>query len=369
MPPLPQGMVKRRRRTSHGATVTYYWRRTVDGKDQRIALGEDYDRARARFDALRQSPPPLRTAPVAEASPTVESFARRWLAEYAATKRTERGRSQAEQRFRDYLWPHVGALPMSELKPADIRQLNATLEGLKVGLVTRRRLLEDFRCCLNYATQEADVLKRSPWRRGMLPVLPETVPEPLNDLELAEVVRVAPERWKSAALLLAHTGLRWGELRALRWEDVRDAPYPHLVVSRSHSGPTKSRKAREVPLLPEAEAALSALERGRGRVLALPETASWLRRYVRRHARLPGLREGFHVHRLRHTFACRWLERGGSKETLQSLLGHSTVRLTERYGRLSAVAVAAEVARLSARDSVAGAMDGTQDGTVRVSEG
>lgn len=34
-------MVKRRRKTSRGATVTYYWRRTVDGRDQRMDGTED----------------------------------------------------------------------------------------------------------------------------------------------------------------------------------------------------------------------------------------------------------------------------------------------------------------------------------------
>ena len=39
---------------------------------------------------------------------------------------------------------------------------------------------------------------------------------------------------------------------------------------------------------------------------------------------------------------------------LQQLLGHSTIKLTERYGRLRPWAVAAEVARMSAlgKDSV-----------------
>ena len=44
--------------------------------------------------------------------------------------------------------------------------------------------------------------------------------------------------------------------------------------------------------------------------------------------RLRSLAETFHVHTLRHTFASRWLERGGTIETLQKVLGHSTVTLT-----------------------------------------
>jgi integrase len=52
------------------------------------------------------------------------------------------------------------------------------------------------------------------------------------------------------------------------------------------------------------------------------------------------------VHRLRHTFACRYLEGGGSVEALQQILGHSTVKLTERYGRLRPEVVAAEARKV-----------------------
>jgi len=94
---------------------------------------------------------------------------------------------------------------------------------------------------------------------------------------------------------------------------------------------------------------------GRGSIM-LGETASFLRSYVARKSKV----KGFHVHRLRHTFAVSWLERGGTKETLQEVLGHSTIRLTERYGRLRPWAVAAEAARIAASG-------GTLSGTVRES--
>ncbi len=150
--------------------------------------------------------------------------------------------------------------------------------------------------------------------------------------------------------------LRWGELRTLRWSDVREAPYPHLVISRSHDGATKSGKVREVPLLPEAIELFDSLHRGRGTVFALPETASYIRRYVIAHSWV----KDFHVHRLRHTFACRWLDRGGSIEVLQRILGHSTIKLTERYGRLRPHIVTAEVRKIAA---------GTVAGSVPASDG
>ena len=45
--------------------------------------------------------------------------------------------------------------------------------------------------------------------------------------------------------------------------------------------------------------------------------------------------EGFHVHQMRHTFACRWLEDGGSLTALQQVLGHASIVTTQRYARLT----------------------------------
>ena len=42
--------------------------------------------------------------------------------------------------------------------------------------------------------------------------------------------------------------------------DIRESPYPHLVVSQSHDGPTKTRRVREVPLLPEAQDVRGAMQ-------------------------------------------------------------------------------------------------------------
>jgi integrase/recombinase XerD len=53
------------------------------------------------------------------------------------------------------------------------------------------------------------------------------------------------------------------------------------------------------------------------------------------------------VHQLRHTFACRWLEAGGSLPTLQQILGHRSVVTTQHYARLSEESVRLEAARIN----------------------
>jgi integrase len=62
----------------------------------------------------------------------------------------------------------------------------------------------------------------------------------------------------------------------------------------------------------------------------------------------------FYAHLIRHTFACRCLERGGSLAALQIVLGHSSIVTTERYAKLTDEVVLRESARLNQVQTVAG---------------
>ena len=101
----------------------------------------------------------------------------------------------------------------------------------------------------------------------------------------------------------------------------------------------KSRKVRRIPLPP---AMFEEVRQRVGRLVPYSERGSFSR-MVRR---LSGIQR-FHPHMLRHTFACEWVDRGGSLAALQQLLGHSSITVTLRYGRISDSMVRAEVMRLA----------------------
>ena len=138
------------------------------------------------------------------------------------------------------------------------------------------------------------------------------------------------------------TGLRQGELRALRWKHVRFADRTLVVVAGISAGidsTTKSGKWRAVPLAREAFVALDELSRrewftGPGDfVFCGPagdplDDSALRRRYnaARDAAELPRLP----FHHLRHTFATLAI-RGLDPATVQTLMGHSKITTTERY--------------------------------------
>ena len=128
------------------------------------------------------------------------------------------------------------------------------------------------------------------------------------------------------------TGLRWGELCRAQASDVKrvsvaGAGEEQRYLEVSH---TKSKRVRRVPLSPEL------VDELRGRVGRLvPFAVGSPGSFAIRVRRLTGI-EDFHVHRMRHTAACQWLERGGSLAALQQVLGHASITTTQRYARLSA---------------------------------
>lgn len=237
----------------------------------------------------------------------------------------------AVQRVRDYLEPFMGHKAITDVRPDDLREYRLWLQERGLAPRTVRHLLTDARCLLGWAV-EAELVPRSPFPRRIMPRIQETPPDRLTDEQVSRVLAV-PEPHGFIVRLALGTGLRWAELCHAKASDVVDGM---LVVSN-----TKSTRLRRVPL----DDQLLREIRGRiGRLVAYGEgSPSSFNRLVIRHTGLAR----FHVHQLRHTFACRWIEGGGSLPALQQILGHASIGTTQQYARLSDERVKLEAARVT----------------------
>ena len=153
----------------------------------------------------------------------------------------------------------------------------------------------------------------------------------------------------SGILLSLYTGLRIGEVCALKWEAIdlkeavlqvkqtvqrvyikseRDKGSSKIVI-----GNPKTRSSRrEVPLskallailkrLPEATASAFLLT-GTERCMEVRTFRSYYQSFLDRHS-IPRI----NFHALRHTFATRCIECGADAKTVSELLGHATIAMT-----------------------------------------
>lgn len=160
-------------------------------------------------------------------------------------------------------------------------------------------------------------------------------------LTLAECSRLLLHSTDPAVALALATGLRSGELRALRWEDVGDDAI--TVRFGKPNKPPKNGKIRQVPILPLARMALATLprrgplvlpsitgmHRTQGRIVPPEDWKAWLK------AAELGRRVRWHD--LRHSCATLLLTGATGKpwslEAVKEFLGHSSIRVTERYAK------------------------------------
>ena len=144
-----------------------------------------------------------------------------------------------------------------------------------------------------------------------------------------------------AIMLLLLTGARRREVTRARWEDV-DWEKRTLLVPMSKSG-----KPRTIALNAAAIALFRTAVSDSASPYIFPTQLSglfcpWNR--IRRRAGLADVR----LHDLRHSFASFLVNQGVSLYVVQNLLGHTQVRMTQRYAHLAPQTLldAAEVAAL-----------------------
>lgn len=152
----------------------------------------------------------------------------------------------------------------------------------------------------------------------------------LTQNEEIRLIDASCEHLKSILIAALNTGMRRGEILNLKWSQI-DFKARMIRIER-----TKSGNMRFIPINSPILHELINLKSRRNRneyVFINPDTRKPFQSVKTafiaacRRANIHGLR----FHDLRHTFASRLVEKGVDIITVKELLGHSTVKITERY--------------------------------------
>jgi integrase len=266
-------------------------------------------------------------------------------AEYLRYIEQDRGRKPStvagyRSTVQAHLLPAFGAERLEDITTSMIESWIATVDRsprTRNKLVTMiHGILERARKVYGLPTNAAaDVEKFPQHRSGDIEVFsPEEV--------LALVRAAAGEQDGAIFLTAAFTGLRRGELLALRWRDVDFAGSVIRVrvsYADGHVTTPKSGKVRSVPMAPDVASALAKLGH-RGQLTGDDDLVflgdfggyvdgSALRRRYDAALKRAGLRP-LRFHDLRHTFGTRMIAKADIRR-VQEWMGHADVQTTMKY--------------------------------------
>ncbi len=260
------------------------------------------------------------------------------------------------------LTPFFTGRELGGLKPSDVRAYIEERRRDGVGPGTINREVGLLSSAINCARREWDWNIPNP-AQGRRLREPEGRLRWLTRAEADALIRVAATEPRASHLadflrLALHTGMRRNELLGLEWRRV-DLQAGLIYLEASH---TKAGRRRYIPLNAVARQALVSRKRFRAQhcpaslyVFCDREGRPILsvKRSFATACRKAGI-EDFRIHDLRHTCAA-WLVSAGVPLTeVRDLLGHSTIRMTERYAHLAPENVRAAVALLEVAASRSG---------------
>lgn len=176
----------------------------------------------------------------------------------------------------------------------------------------------------------------------------------LTEKEVNAYLSACPQPWKDAATVMLGTGMRPGEVFALRWENILLNGSGGLL--QITNGKSRAAK-RMLPLVPAVFDALKARQKEQG-----SPSEGWIFPHDTRsgHLESDGLAKGQHAlalknskvkpfepYCLRHTALTNLGEAGCDAFTLARIAGHSSITITQRYVHPQADAIERAFAKLT----------------------
>jgi integrase len=272
---------------------------------------------------------------------TLATVYRSWLA--SRPDLSPKVRRGYEDNWRSRIDPRFGSWHVSAIDHQSIQGWVNEMSESGLGPRTVRWVHSVLKMTLDYAIDEGQLLSRNPAARTKFPPLRQASHTYLTTSEVAALADACGSQG-DVVLLLAYTGMRFGELVGLRVEDV-DLKARRIRVRRSitqvggkllEGNPKSAAGRRSIPvpqrLVPILTDRVSGRSQGAPAITspagALLGLENWKRSTGWRAAIVEIGGPKMRVHDLRHTYASLARRAGADLRLLQKTMGHASITVT-----------------------------------------
>ena len=331
----------------------YVTGKTPDGKTRfGYVYGHQY--TEVRKELLMKKAEYARSAPESngDCKITLEKWMELWMENELLGSVKDSSYRTYENLIRKHLLPQLGQKPLMALTPGVIHVFVSNLEDDGLSYSTVKGTYRLLSAAMKHA-QDEGLIRKNPCRKIKVRRSENEEQRVLTHEEYEKIRRSRQTIRDYPALLSLYTGMRLGEIWALRWMDVnweKKTITIRRTVQRVATGedgaagdktaliigtPKSSRSHRVIPV---SDFVLEHLRRMKGQrsdrdyVFGTTEAAEprTIQRHFKRYMDELEI-EGVHFHTLRHSFATRLLELGADIKTVSVLLGHSSAKTTLDY--------------------------------------
>ena len=314
-----------------------------------FCYGKTYEEAREKAQRLQEGPGTLRS-PERQTELTFACYCNSWL---ISNRRRLKESSSAKYLadIKNHILPFFGEKLLWEITSEEMDLfIQLLLYEKSLSSKTVRNILALFHSIFIYAGRRSG--QKLPELEIIYPRQQKKAIRILNEGEeerLMQFLAAKMDLCKFGVYLALRTGLRIGEVCALRWHDIsleahtisisrtvqriqspdpKGAPRTRIVVGT----PKTESSCRTIPLMPDLERLCVQFAPGDSESFVLTGSRQCMepRKLQRRlkdymdQCRIPSA----HFHTLRHTFATRCIEAGFDAKTLSEILGHSNISVT-----------------------------------------
>lgn len=245
---------------------TCQWRQRIDGKERTVTAKTPKE--------LQDKVKEIADLPIVKEKYKVDEWFTKWLEVYIKPLKKAATYEQYYFVYEKHIKPVIGKRKMTSLKPFDIQSVIADMNTKIMvpektddnGKVIKEAKIGASQWTMKHARKVMNIAFTKAFKEKLIPINPvQDIEIPNKQAKERKVLSVSElqalyksletSRWIWSAKFMLLTGMRRGELLALRWSDI-DYGNKRITIDESNSssglGDTKSAKIHYVPLSKKA---------------------------------------------------------------------------------------------------------------------